>query len=204
MKRFMLCFGLGLTLAALANTAQAQDSCVSHSKKDWVVGYQIGGQLLTSKQMPQGRYAFTTGVYGKKYFGQNLSVEFDFIAATSKSYYNGVTITSKGTGNIYNISVPVTIQYNFRATKKLRPSIGAGVAYNVYQEKYSEYNFTDGAARNITTIHTSTPFASFVITQGITYDISPRIQIKQSLHFMPATVNSHSLLGATVGIGFKL
>lgn len=209
MKNLFFYCCLFLFFAACAQQADAQDSCVAHNKKkEWVVGYSAGEQMLLGNPPPtSGKYAFTNSVSAKKYIDDRWAIEFELNLSVVKRESSGnvVSITNEGVCKEYNVSVPVTVQYNFLPKdSKVKPYIGAGVQYNVYQEKYSEYDFYEGLAKKITSTKTYSPYASFVITQGVTYDISPRIQIKESIHFLPQ-INTHtnSTVGVSVGIGFK-
>ena len=208
MKNLFLYFSLFMLLAACSKNAVAQDTCCSHTKKkDWVVGYAAGEQMLLGNTPPTAKYAFTNTVSGRKNIDDRWSIDMEISLSVVKRQTTGneVTITNEGVCKEYNVSVPVTVEYNFLPKdSKVRPFVGAGVQYNVYQENYSEYDFYDGLAKKITSTKTYSPYASFVITQGVTYDISPRIQIKESIHFLPQ-INTHnnSVIGASIGIGFK-
>lgn len=206
---FLYCFLL-LLFAACSRNADAQDSCLAHNKKkDWVIGYSAGEQMLLGSPGPaSGKYAFTNTISGKTNIDDRwaLDLEINVSVVKKEPVGNTVSITNEGMCKEYNVSVPVTIEYNFLPKQnKLRPYVGAGVQYSVYQESYNEYDFYEGVAKRVTSIKANTPYASFVITQGVTYDISPKIQIKESLHFLPQTGSqtNNSALGLSLGIGFK-
>lgn len=210
MRNLFLYCCLFMLIAACTKNAAAQDSCTSHcaKKTDWVVGYSAGEQMLLGNTTSlTGKYAFTNSVSARKNIDDRWSLEFELNVSIIKKEPSGnvVSITNEGVCKEYNVSVPVTVQYNFLPKdSKVKPYIGAGVQYNVYQEKYSEYDFYEGFAKKVTSIKTYSPYASFVITQGVTYDISPRIQIKESIHFLPQiNTHSNSAVGVSFGIGFK-
>jgi outer membrane protein W len=211
MKNFLL-YCLVITTIISCYTVQAQDSCTAHTQRDWVIGYETGAQFLmrnnTPVKQPAGTYIFTNSVYGTKSITKHLALEFELKYGSTKVQEKSgdINIVNRGFGKIYNLTVPVTIQYSFgKKTNKVKPFVGTGAVYNVYQEKYSEFNFADGAAKDIITTHTRTPFVCFTVTQGVTYDITPRVQVKESIHFIPRNAhNNVSLLGIDVGVGIKL
>jgi len=212
MKNFLLyCLVVSTLISCLQ--VQAQDSCTAHNQRDWVIGYETGAQLFINNnnstiKQPSGKYVFTNAIYGAKSITQRLALEFElkYGSSTVVNKTGGVNIINRGVGKIYNLTVPVTIQYSFgKKSNKLKPFVGGGAVYNVYQEKYSEFNFTDGAAKDIVTTHTSTPFVCFTVTQGVTYDITPRVQVKESIHFIPRNAHTNAnLLGIDIGVGIKL
>lgn len=210
MKNFLLYCLVVTTLMSCFN-AEAQDSCTSHTQPSWTIGYETGAQFFIHNnaaiKQPGGKYIFTNSVYGNKSITKRLALEFELkYGSTTIQKAGNVSILNRGIGKIYNLSVPVTIEYSFgKKNSKLKPFVGTGASYNVYQEKYSEFNFADGAAKDVITTHTRTPFVCFTVTQGVTYDITPRVQVKESIHFIPRNAhNNVNLLGIDVGVGIKL
>jgi outer membrane protein W len=215
MKRLLYYCCLFALLAACTKNADAQDSCTSHctKKQDWVIGYATGEQLLLgNSKTVASTFAFTNTISADKNINDNWAVEFELnVSAISKQTNNKIiAITNGGTCKEYNVTVPVTFQYYFlpKETKKecrISPYVGAGVQYNVFQQQYNEYDFSDGSAKRVTSTKANTSYASFVITQGVTYDISPKIQLKESIHFIPKQNSAQpgNLLGVSMGIGFK-
>ena len=118
MKNLFLYCCLFFFLAACAKNAHAQDSCTAHcnKKKEWVVGYSAGEQMLLGTNVPTStKYAFTNTVSGTKYIDDRWAIQFEMnLSVVSKATgSNVVSITNEGVCKEYNVSVPVTLQYNF-------------------------------------------------------------------------------------------
>ena len=98
--------------------------------------------------------------------------------------------------------LPVTLQYYpIKRQNKLQPYLGAGMQYNF--NPYTNTQASDDAAN----AHPNNPgaagtkYISIIFTQGITYEVSTRIQVTQSFHFIP---EANKTIGIDIGIGYTI
>ena len=113
--------------------------------------------------------------------------------ASDKKYLN----TAKG-----SISLPLSIQYYFLQTKwRLQPYCGAGIQYNIGKQGPMMPPFASDI-RLDNTMPTQTRYINVLITQGVSFQVSTRIQLTQSFHFAPDRTNP--TMGMDLGIGFNL
>jgi hypothetical protein len=209
MKKILLFLYTFVAVISSCSLVNGQDSCGSMQKPggDWELGLQGGTALLIESPHSNqaNKYAFTEGVFVKKDWNDQLSMNIELNYATIKNTGTSKNIfTAKGTGKMYNISIPVTVEYNIRLSKKLKTFVGTGVVFNTSQDSYTLFNFKEGYVNSVKTIKTNTSTGSLIFTQGITYDISPRISIKESVHFIPKGPCNCKQYGIAFGIGLKL
>jgi hypothetical protein len=97
------------------------------------------------------------------------------------------------------VSVPVSIQYYFLPKKcKVQPYFGAGtILYSDVKNSLSLLG--DGEVR---ASQQGTRYISILLTQGIIFEINPKIQISESLHFINEGGNNS--FGINFGVGFRL
>jgi len=186
-----------------------QDSCTSPQKpgNEWELGLQSGAALLIENpyNTQPNKYAFNQGVYVRKDVNDHVSMKVEVNYASIKSTMGSKDMfTAKGVGKLYNLSIPVTVEYNISMSKKLKTFVGAGLVINTSQDSYTLYNFKEGYVNTVKTIKTSSTSGSIIFTQGVTYDISPRIRLSQSVHFIPRGACNCKQLGINFGIALKL
>ncbi|MCF8448406.1 MAG: porin family protein [Taibaiella sp.] len=98
------------------------------------------------------------------------------------------------------ISVPISLQYHVRNDKsRLRPYFGSGLQYTNHNT-----NITNGKDTQNNSQQTSGKlrYINFIFTQGLIYDITPDIQISQSIHILPE--NGIKPIGINFGIGYRI
>jgi outer membrane protein W len=99
------------------------------------------------------------------------------------------------------LSVPLTIQYQLQNDRKrLRPYFGAGVQYFRQDiptagdnSDYQLYN--NGISNNL-------KYINIIFTQGLIYDITPDLQITQSIHILPEY--GIRPIGINIGVGYRI
>lgn len=105
--------------------------------------------------------------------------------------------------NLYQpckLTVPLTIQYQLQSERsRLHPYIGAGIQYNYYDATVGG-NTTDVLANK--NISNSLKYLNIIVTQGLIYDVTPDLQITQSIHIIPE--NGIKPVGINLGIGYRL
>lgn len=100
----------------------------------------------------------------------------------------------------YQLSVPLTIQYQLLDQKyRLHPYFGMGVQYN-YQPGSIATNSKDVIVDP--TIANRLRYLNIIFTEGLIYDVTPDLQITQSIHVIPQ--NGTRQVGLNVGIGYRI
>lgn len=96
----------------------------------------------------------------------------------------------------YQMSVPLTIQYQLLDHQsRLHPYFGAGVQYNLTTRN-------SGDATLDPALVTRLKYLNIIFTQGLIYDITPDLQITQSIHVVPQ--NGMKPIGVNLGIGYRI
>lgn len=126
-----------------------------------------------------------------------------FRIETGLSYKDIDRILSNNSRNnkVFNLnesvkySVPVTLQYQIGSTKsRIRPYIGTGIQYSAINE-LSKNDATRGIDNNLR-------YLNIIITQGLIYDVTPNLQVSQSIHILPE--NGIKPIGINIGIGYRI
>jgi serine protease inhibitor ecotin len=98
------------------------------------------------------------------------------------------------------LAVPLTIQYQFLSEKsRLRPYMGTGIQY---------YNSgKPGTGNNADALYNSTlsnraKYINIIFTEGLIYDVTPNLQITQSIHIIPEL--GIKPVGINFGIGYRI
>lgn len=97
-------------------------------------------------------------------------------------------------------SIPLTIQYQLQnERKRLRPYIGTGVQF---------FNPNNNSPRNEEVVNDESrisnglKYINIIFTQGLIYDITPDLQISQSIHIIPD--NGIRPIGINIGVGYRI
>ena len=170
------------------------------------LGFQGGREILfNSSPLIHSRQSKVH--YGiSKSFVLRKSIGTHFKAETR---LNDVTYPGAISMNVFNksinkytaskINIPLTLQYHpLCCGTKVDPFCGLGLQYN--------FNPSSGEQLNRETpfqnTNTGTKYISILFTQGVTYEISTKIDVDESIHFIPGTGSKS--LGFNVGVGYKL
>ena len=97
-------------------------------------------------------------------------------------------------------SIPLTIQYQLQnERKRLRPHIGTGVQFfNPNNNNPSNEDVVNDESR----ISNGLKYINIIFTQGLIYDITPDLQISQSIHIIPD--NGIRPIGINIGVGYRI
>ncbi len=99
------------------------------------------------------------------------------------------------------MSIPLTIQYQLLSERsRLRPYFGAGVQYNINNNSVSK--MTERDAINNPLLSNEVKYLNIIFTQGLIYDVTPDLQITQSIHILPE--NGIKPIGINLGIGYRI
>ena len=99
------------------------------------------------------------------------------------------------------MSIPLNIQYQLLSERsRLRPYFGAGVQYNIGNSSTS--TTTERDAINNPFLSNEVKYLNIIFTQGLIYDVTPDLQITQSIHILPE--NGIKPIGINLGIGYRI
>lgn len=131
-----------------------------------------------------------------------MAVESGFAYSPDATSYNMTPLSEKAVKgmNGYMISVPATLQYYLLPTKKkLNTYIGAGVEYNYFKQTSASTVAKDAPAKPLQNIS----ILNLSIVQGIIYEVNTKIQVRESIHFIPNEQPGCQDIGFNVGIGYN-
>ncbi len=157
-------------------------------------------QSAKSKVCCSGRPIMSNGIVVRmpivKHFKAEVSLDYAQMLNYGKHGDQVKTLPSR---NAPVISLPVSIQYYFLPKKcKVQPYAGLGTV--IYSDVKNSLSILDNG--EIRTKPLSTKYISLFFTQGIIFEINPKIQLSESVNFM--TENGRNTIGVNFGIGFKI
>lgn len=205
-----------LSMVTVSVPGFAQNKIKSVLKKEnagITIGFQSGKEILFSttpqvhNKQNKTRYGSAKSLVIRKPINAHFKLE-TMLGYTS--IQNNPPIFF-GAGKINNylkpssFSLPVTIEYYFLPEKnKLRPFCGAGFQCNCPNGKNNNPSPLSGMDVNVPYYNSQadTKYITILFTQGVTFEVNTKIEITQSIHFMPE--NSNNAIGVDLGIGFKI
>lgn len=165
--------------------------CISQQKNDLFLGAEVGLNSIISYNLGEPNKSFQGGFVAEYYFGNHWSLlgklkYFKTGVSFFKNGTNGTFLGSETRALIFKgsvLSLPITLNWNYKCFSKLRANFKVGLAYNF--ETKSKYELA-------TNIDSNTPksFGSFTGGFGLQY-----IANKKTILFIDVDTN---LLG-----GFK-
>jgi len=191
---------IGVALLGYAPIHSAARTYKKKKKEAFTLGFETGKTIFTtpgSKQVINDKKLFLNKTIGKhvkletgfQCFKQPSHI---FIPATKDNY----TLTGM------DYSIPLSMDFYLLPQKsKLNTYCGIGLQYNHLCKQNACYQ---GDQEQPTSPYPlpGTHLVSILFTQGVTYEVNTRIQVKQSIHFIPQAGNK--TIGLDLGIGFKL
>ena len=100
-------------------------------------------------------------------------------------------------------SIPLTIQYQLQnERKRLRPYIGTGVQFFNPNNQNNNNTRDENTTNNESRISNGLKYINIIFTQGLIYDITPDLQISQSIHITPD--NGIRPIGINIGVGYRI
>lgn len=100
-------------------------------------------------------------------------------------------------------SIPLTIQYQLQnERKRLRPYIGTGIQFYNHNNPNSNIARNEDVVNDETRISNGLKYINIIFTQGLIYDITPDLQISQSIHIIPD--NGIRPIGINIGVGYRI
>ena len=162
-------------------------------------GIQLGKESsFTHSPFAGGKHAKTQytnkSLILKRQLSSHLKVEAGLNVGTCNC-------NKQGTGSaVSKVSLPLTLQYYFLPEKyKIRPYCGAGVQGNIVAIDNIAATSYEGRQQNEK--NSGTKNITILFTQGVTFEVNTRIQVNQSLHFIPG--NNTKVIGIDFGVGYK-
>lgn len=200
---------LAITISQVAATAQEiQTTTLSSKAPKLVVGLKTGIGLtdkssgLYYKNFNYGLNGslipnISNGVFVRYYFGKHLAIETglntQLYSRQHLSYYQHTVVEGNGNSTTYypeasvrynNFELPVELQYHIgKEDAKLRAYFGVGVGYT--KDRFVtnlDYVRSDGSRVHDSFV-TSRGYLFFSFTQGLTYQVSDKLQFNQSLRY---------------------
>jgi outer membrane protein W len=186
MKKQLITTSL-LTLTCLTTKAQETTNV---KPKRFSTGIQT--LIMNSPNTLSGAdlHEFGVGFYGRYFLNKRIalkgSINYTFSENTF-GFYEGL----KRQG----WDAPLFLEYHLSPGKKIRPFFGVGVGFSNLQEQYTFDNNTPYLNNSLE------PYLQ--LAQGVTFDIGKKLQITQSLFYRYKPDAGQSVIGLSIGIGFK-
>jgi len=206
-NNYLTTIALILSMTFVAGITWAQVTTDAHQKKKHIAtpyfGFYHGRQLLDvgnngykCKRCESMNNGFVVRMPLVSHFKLEAGLQYNYTLGP-----NSILPAKKGqlTNRNSSITLPITIQYYIRPDKRrLRPFFGFGAMTNVFDQK-QQFSLGDGSSYPSMA---GTKYVSILFTQGITFAISTKIDITESIHFMPQQEGSS--VGFSIGIGFRM
>lgn len=176
--------------------------------KDVQLGFQAGSEIKLKETLVDrnSQSGYNTGVNLRKKLTPHFKLEIGFTYASFQSK-NTLTTSHPFQGSMQTCSklysLPVTVQYYVLSKKhKFNPYLGAGIQCSYNTVKYNQIQKLPGDRGQFNNCYSQDKkYISIQFTQGTTYEVSTKIQLYQSFHFIPA---NDKAIGFDLGIGFNI
>ncbi len=216
--------------ATLATTAFSQQVDKPETKEEtipkFVAGIKIGNAFSHISSSSSYYFAspnisptISAGLFARYYLGKHFAIEAggnilpykkqqfsagsDFVVV---EVVNGINYRYRPETVIKptRIELPLEFQYHIgKRMAKLRPYFGVGASYciNRYELNF-QYNRMDGSGtRGNETFIDNLNSLQFNFTQGLTYQVTPKIQLNQSFRYSILEISTISL---NFGVGYTI
>lgn len=193
-----------MTLASLCVHAKNKKHHPQPQQKI-VIGYKMGEEITGTRspigfhRQPVKEYTTTKSVYVRKSLNDHLRLE----SGLSYSTGNQAPIINKNRfATPDRIALPLSIQYSFRPGRcRLKPFCGAGVQYD-FNTASKTVAYPNPDIYNHTGQPGGSQYISILFVQGMTFEVSTKIQVTQSFHFIPNY--EERIFGIDLGIEFSI
>lgn len=203
-----------LILAAVIAPATwlcAQTKSKAHMKKQpkTSVGIRFEGAIKTNTiQNYDKQHSLLYGPKGSVFVKKSITNRIEAEVKVSYSaYLNDCCIEQilggKMKGFSSSIEIPVTLQYSLLpARHKVQPFLGVGVQYGIDKNNVEQnVVIQDASTYLVRDRNPEKKYISILFAQGVTFEVSTRIQLTESIHFIPERDQS---LGIDIGIGYRI
>lgn len=196
----------GMILGSLPVTAHTGTKKKTHKvqhKHAYSIGLRAGKALSYTPNI----HGFKSGspsqlntntVFVSRHITHHIAIETDLTYNTSRE----IPGFHSSTFQPYRISIPVITQfYPLSEKSRIQPYCGAGFQYNINVSPSNISPFSGEVENPHSIVASGTKYISIMFVQGVTFEISTRIQVNESFHFVPGT---NKTIGVDLGIGYKL
>ena len=184
----------------------------SRKKHPTTIGFQTGKDVILSPTYNKPikvNFGVNNNLFLRKklkpHFQLKSGLNYDRSQNPIYKYSSADPRSNNSMQQFGGVSIPATLQYYFLPEKsKLHPYCGAGFQYNLNISPKTISPFpTETYPSSGTTASQSpgTKYITILFTQGITYEINTKIQVTQSIHFIPNTTKT---FGIDLGIGYTI
>jgi hypothetical protein len=203
-KKILMLLILSSCLAGALSTNAKTKRSTNHCHK-FTIGFSAGKEILytTPLKIPLKNsrldLLFTTFTI-KKQIAPHLHLQ----SGISYGLLNLLSLKGESISYQRNkqFSMPLTVQYHPLPRKcRMQPYIGAGVQYNVYNT-YGNTTVTTSPEGLYNYNTTGNKYVSIVFTQGVIFEVNTKIEIIQSIHFIPNS--NEPVIGIDLGIGIRI
>lgn len=190
-----------LTLLSVSTAAvygKGQKKASSKKQSAITLGLYTGKEVALSPislKFPNKGFASHKGFFAAK----TINTHFKFETGLAYTTYKR---TTDNTNSVYfadhlvKYSIPVSVQYHFATKCRLHPYCGAGFQYSVVP--------TSNGKQHADVINKQLPqeqnYPSLLLTQGLIYEVNPKLQVQQSFHF--TTDDNSRVLGIDLSVGY--
>lgn len=190
----------------------AQTKVVKHkAKQAAIVGFKTGRDLMfnTGPLLNRLKTKINPSNTASLFLKKSINSHFKAEAAIKYSTFPNTSTLQADLLNKFprsqkknTFAIPASVNYYLLPEKSVvHPYFGAGLqingnGVNPYSPSYPGSSYTDNAPES------GTKYISILFTQGVTFEINTKIQITESMHFIPA--NNNKVLGIDLGIGYSL
>lgn len=156
----------------------------------------------------------TVGIFTRYYMGKHLAIELGANIIPYKK--QELPESNSSSGSFYNhsfpertvkprtIEVPISFQYHIgKPTNRLRPYLGIGAGYCINRYNVDlEYDQQGGSGTRVNeTFIDNNTIVQLNIAQGLTYQITPKLQFSQLLKYSFSDIRTISL---NLGVGYTI
>jgi hypothetical protein len=183
-----------------ASNAHGQQVC--NKPKYLTITYTSGFSTsqISLKKMPCGA-CYTNGLFLRRYINRHLSIESGVQFSTN--YY--ATPIIKITSNYYQsrtqpitTNIPLAIKYYLGpASKKFNSFIATGCYYSIS-------NKNNPPKDHATAISMHDSFIPFTFMHGVSYKLSNKVEINETIHFTPNDERNCNQIGMDISLGIRL
>ncbi len=176
----------------------------NHYKKRFTIGFQTSREYIFTSFSPRtvkikSAVASTLMVERalSKHFKASGGIKYSVVQNTAS--IRG--LQTKGV-NAYRLAAPMSLQYYFLPeNSRFNFYTGAGAQFNFLLDNDDNTEFSSALHADPVNA-TGTRYISVLFKQGMTFQINTKIQLNQSLHFIPG--NAEKTLGLDFGVDYRI
>lgn len=200
---------IGLT--AVTSLVSAKDKKCTNKKKNKgkeinnTIGFRSGRELLfnSSPLIYSKQPKVHTGINYSLVLRKPINNRFTVEGGVNYTSFRNIPLY--GSSQRFNaLSLPMSIDYSFLPHHCIRPYLGAGFQYtlNLVNSRATSPFTSDTYVPATNQVGTGTKYINILFTQGIIFQVNTSIEIEESFHFVPCSINR--TIGLNLGVGYHL